>query len=311
MNTSNSIIQKVHLPIQGGELFSFDVKRDDLIDPIISGNKWRKLEYSLEKAKQLGKSGVLTFGGPFSNHLIATAKAAADADLSAVGIVRGDELNVESNPTLRACNRYGMKLIFISRSEYKRKDELDYQKELANLYSSYFIIPEGGKNYFGVIGCQHILNEATIVYDHVYLAGGTGTTAAGVLLSAPEKTKVHVVSALKGNFMRQNVKELLMMVLQNKASVEEYMLSLFEVNAYHFGGYAKVNEELIDFINYVFQATKLKLDPIYTSKALFAMVSDYKSGKIKSTDKILFIHTGGLQGAKKWIDKIDYSIDIL
>lgn len=306
MNTSKSILEKVRLSIVEGEPFSFDIKRDDLIDPIISGNKWRKLQYNLLKAEALSKFGILTFGGPFSNHLIATAKACSVAGLKSMAWVRGDELRSESNDTLKACAEYGMELVFISRSEYRKKDDVFFLKELASKYPDYYIVPEGGKSYYGVVGCQHILQETTNDYDHVYLAGGTGTTAAGVLLSASEKTKVHVVSALKGAFLQDDIQQLLRQVLNDESGVAYYLKHLVMINDGHFGGYARVNQELLDFINQVYADLGLKLDPIYTGKAVFAMVKDYNEGLIGPEDKVLFIHTGGLQGATTWKDELNF-----
>jgi len=306
LNTSKAVLEKVRLSIGKGEPFSFDIQRDDLIDPIISGNKWRKLKYNLLKAEELFKLGVLTFGGPFSNHLIATAKAAHHFNLKSIGIVRGNELNQDSNATLKACPDFGMNLIFISRSEYQRKDDPYFLKELSSKYPDYFIVPEGGKNYYGVIGCQHILKETDNDYDHIYLAGGTGTTAAGVVLSVPDKTTVNLVSALKGDFLEKEIKQLLYLVLNDNQLVDEYMQRLNVVNDGHFGGYAKVPEELLDFINTIYSKIQLKLDPIYTGKAFYKLVNDFENGTIKVNDKVLFIHTGGLQGAQTWKDKIDF-----
>ena len=145
MDTNKSLIEKVHFQINGNELFSFHVKRDDLIDPIISGNKWRKLEYHVLEAQHRQKSGILTFGGAFSNHLIATAKAWQIAGLQSIGFVRGSELSPESNETLRACSDFGMELIFVSRDEYRLKDEPFYRNELALKFPTFYVVPEGGK----------------------------------------------------------------------------------------------------------------------------------------------------------------------
>jgi 1-aminocyclopropane-1-carboxylate deaminase len=306
LNTSKAIIEKVRLSIEDGEPFSFDIKRDDLIDPVISGNKWRKLEYNLLKAEELHKVGVLTFGGPFSNHLIATAKAASNRNLLSIGVVRGEELNVHSNSTLEACASFGMELIFISRSEYQNKEDPYYLKELASKHAEYFIVPEGGRNYYGVIGCQQILKETKNDYNHVYLAGGTGTTAAGVLLSVPEDTIVHCISVLKGDFLYNDIKQLVFEVLNDAQLVQDYMQRLNMVNDGHFGGYAKVPQVLLNFINSIYENAQVKLDPIYTGKAFYKMVKDFESGTVKVGDKALFIHTGGLQGAKTWKDKLDF-----
>lgn len=306
MEVKNSILERVHFPIEGNEPFSFDVKRDDLIDPVISGNKWRKLEYNFLKMKEFGKTGILTFGGAFSNHLIATAKATHDAGLQSIGIVRGEELTETSNDTLITCTEYGMQLIFISREDYRLKDEPFFRNELTFNHPDYFIVPEGGKGFLGAMGCQVILSETENDYDHVYVAGGTGTTGAGVLLSANEKTKVHVVSALKGDFLVDAIRSLLYKSLFEEEMVNELMENLIVEDDTRFGGYARASDELIDFINQVYSKTKLKLDPIYTGKAFYQLIADYQHGKIKKGEKVLFIHTGGLQGAASWRDKLTY-----
>lgn len=300
LDTSKSTVQKIRFPIQENESFHFEIKRDDLIDLVVSGNKWRKLEYNLLQAEQTKKKGILTFGGAYSNHLVATAKAAKMHGFSSVGIVRGEELTAESNPTLKVCEEYGMNLVFVSRTEYKNSCTSSALHDISFRYPDYHIVPEGGKSYLGVVGCQHIMKETENDYSHVYLAGGTGTTAAGVLLSTPEKTIVHVVSALKGDFLKQDIKELVYKAVFDEEITNEYMQRLNVYSDSRFGGYGKVPEELIDFINEVYKKTTLRLDPIYTGKAFFKMIEDVKSGRIKENDKVLFIHTGGLQGANSW-----------
>lgn len=306
MDISNSIIEKVRLPVGEDELFYFDVKRDDLIDPIVSGNKWRKLKYNFLLAQQRNNKGLLTYGGPYSNHLIATAKAAEIFGLRSVGIVRGEELHSESNPTLSTCKTMGMHLNFVSRSKYREKDASFFVKQLHDQFPNYLIVPEGGKNYYGVVGCQEILSETENNYHHIYLAGGTGTTAAGILLGTPESTIVNVISALKGSFLQAEIESLLHLVLNNSSDVETYIHRLNVNNDGHFGGYAKVPNTLLEYINKVYDQTKLKLDPIYTAKALYQMELDYINGRIKKSDRVLFIHTGGLQGARTWREKINY-----
>ncbi|WP_158276200.1 1-aminocyclopropane-1-carboxylate deaminase/D-cysteine desulfhydrase [Brumimicrobium oceani] len=308
-NTSKAIIEKVRLPLGKGEPFSFDVKRDDLIDPIVSGNKWRKLKYNLLTASNRKNKGILTFGGPYSNHLVATAKAASQFRVGAIGIVRGDELNAYSNPTLKACTDLGMKLIFVSRSNYRRKDEPTFLKQLHEDYPNYFFVPEGGKNYYGVIGCQEILQETSNDYDHVYLAGGTGTTGAGLVLGATQKSRINVVSALKGSFIQDDINALLHMVLNEEEMVEEYKERLIVHNDAHFGGYGKVPQELITYINSIYESTGLKLDPIYTAKAMYQMEQDFRNKIIQPNEKVLFVHTGGLQGALSWKESLGYLKD--
>ncbi|WP_107039916.1 1-aminocyclopropane-1-carboxylate deaminase/D-cysteine desulfhydrase [Brumimicrobium mesophilum] len=306
LDTSNSIIEKVRLPIGKGEPFSFDIKRDDLIDSVISGNKWRKLKYNLLEAAERKNEGLITFGGPFSNHLVATAKAAKESSLKSIGIVRGDELSFNSNETLKACHSFGMDLVFISRSDYKEKDEPYFIKQLHSDYPNFFLVPEGGRSYYGVIGCQELMSETLNDYDHIYLSGGTGTTGAGILLGSSEKSVVNVVSALKGSFLQKDIEGLLLSALNDQSFVDLFMERLKVHNSSHFGGYAKVNDELFEYINWIYSILNIKLDPIYTAKAFYQMHKDFKEGIISPEQKVLFIHTGGLQGALSWKNKIDY-----
>jgi 1-aminocyclopropane-1-carboxylate deaminase len=278
VNINHSITEKVRLPILGDEPFCFDIKRDDLIDPIVSGNKWRKLKYNVLKAKERKQNGILTFGGAFSNHLIATSKACQLNGLKSVGIVRGDELTKESNRTLKMCSEFGMRLIFITRSAYKQRDDKSFLNELQTRYSHFFIVPEGGKNYYGVIGCQEILNEIDNNYDHIYLAGGTGTTAAGVLLSTPSCSEIHVVSALKGAFLTTDIEQQVQNVLFDSELTAEYMSRLKVHENAHFGGNGKVADELFNFMNAIFEKTGVKTEPIYTGKVLFEMDKNRKNG---------------------------------
>jgi len=304
MDTSLSILQKVRFSLENCEPFTFWIKRDDLIDPIVSGNKWRKLKYNLEKAKHQKSIGILTFGGAFSNHLIATAKACQLNGLKSIGIVRGDELKIDSNDTLKMCHELGMDLRFVSRSDYKKRNEYDYLYQLRDQYSQYYIVPEGGANFYGAIGCQEILQETPNDFDHIYLAGGTGTTAVGVLSAVPDKIKVHLVSALKGDFLADEVLRGLQKLSYNEAeSLSSYKQLVLNTD-HHFGGYGKVNQELLDFINDFYKQTEIPLDPIYTGKAMYALMQDYNAGLISKNEKCLFIHTGGLQGAKKWSDQL-------
>ena len=306
MDTSLSKLQKVRFSLENCEPFTFWIKRDDLIDPFVSGNKWRKLKYNIEKAQHQNALGILTFGGAFSNHLVATAKACHLNGLSSIGIVRGEELSEKCNGTLKSCSEFGMKLHFVSRSEYKKRNDHDYLYQLRDLYKQYYIVPEGGANYYGIIGCQEILQETPNDYTRIYLAGGTGTTAVGVISGSMEQSKVHLVSALKGDFLSKEVRKGLQKISYNEDEVASSYEQLILNTGHHFGGYGKVNQKLIVFINEFYKQTKIPLDPIYTGKAMYAMIQDFKKGLILKDENCLFIHTGGIQGAKKWCDQLSF-----
>lgn len=299
-------MQKVCFSVEGGKPFSFWIKRDDLIDPVISGNKWRKLKFNIEKAIRGGNTGILTFGGAYSNHLVATAKAAQTFGLKAVGIVRGDELHAESNETLISCKNFGMELRFVSRNSYADKCSPFFLDELRSEYPNYHVVPEGGSNFYGAAGCQEIMSETPNDFDCVYLAGGTGTTAAGVLSSTPEKTMVHVISALKGDFLNGEITSLLHALTYDETIVSEMAERMRIVSDDRFGGYGKANEDLIAFINDFYGQTAVPLDPVYTGKAAFSLINDFRAGKIDSASEVLLIHTGGLQGVSKWKEELQF-----
>jgi 1-aminocyclopropane-1-carboxylate deaminase len=285
-------IDAVHFVYDRVELDCY-VKRDDLIDPIVSGNKWRKLRLYVEQAAQKNAIGLLTFGGAYSNHLVATAKACHLLGLKSVGFVRGEELNERSNSTLATCTDFGMELAFVDRETYRQKDDYDYLTAIKHGFPNYQIVPEGGKGFYGMIGCQDILRETPNDYDHVVVACGTGTTFAGLLLSANSKTTVHGISALKGEFMQQQVEPLLRQVLGDEEMMEEFIQRADFHENFHFGGYGKTTPELFDFMESFKHQTDIELDKIYTAKAMYALVQLVKSKKISG--KILFVHTGGVR----------------
>ncbi len=279
-----SPVQQIHDQLfdeQGLKLF---IKRDDLIDPIISGNKWRKLKYVLRDALSKNKTHLVTFGGAYSNHLLATAAAAAKFGFKATGIVRGEEVN---NDTLFLCRLYGMNLLFTDRKSYRDKRAL-FEKHFGTDTEAYFI-DEGGASALGAQGVSELIGELPATYDHIFCACGTGTTAAGIINGindAKLTTNFHGVPVLKnGEFLRTDIDA----YLNNPA---EYVLH----TDYHFGGYAKTDDALINFIKKFTASTGILIDPVYTGKMLFAIYDLAVKNHFKSGDKILAIHTGGIWG---------------
>jgi 1-aminocyclopropane-1-carboxylate deaminase len=267
--------------------------REDEIHPVISGNKWRKLRFNIEKATQLNKKGILTFGGAHSNHLHATAEACKIANLKSIGIVRGE--NIESQ-TIVDCQKAGMELHFISREDYRMIETKEYLNSLNEKFDYPFIVPQGGDNFYGTLGCTEILKACNIEPDQIFVASGTGNTASGILISLKEQQKLFAVSALKGAFINDEIKSSVNNYIQNHIVTDEYLSQLRVLNEYHFGGFAKKNQDLVDFIQEFYKKHKIKLDPIYTSKMMFALYDQIEKGTIKSGSKVLAIHTGGLQG---------------
>ena len=288
------MFQNIYSPVQKLKINPFSnlfVKRDDLIDPYISGNKWRKLKFILERATIEDKNHLITFGGAYSNHLVATAAAAAKFGFQSTAFVRGEEVK---NEMLLLCSLYGMKLIFTNREGYKDKSLL-FEKKFGQDKNAYFI-DEGGASPEAVMGCTEIVDELREDYDHIFIAAGTGTTAAGLLKAIQNKnldTKLHVIPILKGGeFIREEI---------SKYTKISENLNLH--TTYHFGGYAKTQPELIAFIKSFTAQTGILIDPVYTAKMFYSILDLQKQGKIRETDKILAIHTGGLLGIFGMKDK--------
>lgn len=275
------------------------IKRDDLIHKDVSGNKWRKLKFNFKAAKDMGYENILTFGGAYSNHIVATAVAAKEFNFKAIGIIRGEELNKDSNHTLSQASESDMDLKFISRSEYRlfRKSPELIQKE----FPCHFIIPEGGCNRYGIEGISEILNEITFPFDWIIAAVGTGATITGLSKSNGEG-HVMGISVLKANFIREDIRS-----LHEEFSISDRKVSL---NCqYHFGGYGKYSSQLITFINRIREETGLLLDPIYTGKAFFGVWDMIQQG-IFDNRTLIFLHTGGLQGIKGFNQKSPRKIHI-
>nr|WP_294894190.1 pyridoxal-phosphate dependent enzyme [uncultured Pedobacter sp.] len=267
------------------------LKRDDLIHPFISGNKWRKLKYNLIKAQAEDKKHLVTFGGAFSNHILATAAAGAKFGFKTSAFIRGEEAD---NPILNLCQIFGMQLIFVSREDYKNKKDL-YQLHFHNDTNTFFI-DEGGYGRDSEKGCREIVAELKTQYNYLFCAAGTGATAAGIINGVSETkltAEINIVPALKGGeFLKPEIDALL-------TSVHPYHLH----TDYHFGGYAKTKPVLIDFIKNFSQETGILLDPVYTGKVLFAIMDLAEKNYFKPQSKILMIHTGGLFGILGMLEK--------
>jgi len=272
------------------------VKRDDLIDQFISGNKLRKLEGNLMTAQKVGATQLITYGGAYSNHLLASAAAAKEVKMPIAARVRGEELHEKSNRILEQCHALGMKLNFIHRSNYK---EQKYQSGLHELENKpTWFIPEGGANPEGILGCTSIYPEAVAQnnskhFDAVFIAQGTTTTSLGVLASIPSQTDLFVVPVLKGFRSLKEMKALAQQAKQN--SFTAHLQFPFEqvrvLDQYHHGGYAKTSPELMEFIKIFNDTKQFPIEATYTAKALLALQSQLSHLKGK---KVLFIHTGGV-----------------
>lgn len=264
------------------------LKREDLLHPIISGNKFRKLKYNLEEAKAQNKQTLLTFGGAFSNHILAVAGAGHLHGLQTIGIIRGEELQskIHENPTLSQAAQLGMKFIFVSREEYRKKETANYLDQLKNQFGDFYLIPEGGTNELAVKGCEEILTDLDADFTHICTSVGTGGTISGIINSANFNQNIIGFSSLKGDFLQQDISK-----FANKSN--------WTLNTdFHFGGYGKVTDELVAFINDFQLKYQVALDPIYTGKMMFGIISLIENDYFLPNSKILAIHTGGLQGIK-------------
>lgn len=260
----------------GIELF---MKRDDLIHPFISGNKWRKLKYVLQDAKARNKNHLVSFGGAYSNHLVALACAGAIHGLHTTGFVRGEEV---SNPMLSLCKLWGMQLVFTQREQYKNKNALF--TEFFNSDAQAYFIDEGGKGGLAAQGCEEIL-DGVYGFTHVMCSVGTGTTIAGIARQAIKKGMIaEGICMLKG---------------AEAIDAEIAELAGLPVKIHHGmsrGGYGKSDPELMAFIGTFASETGILLDQVYTGKMMTAIVQLIKEGYYKRGDKLLTIHTGGLLG---------------
>jgi 1-aminocyclopropane-1-carboxylate deaminase len=265
---------------------SLVIKREDLIHPFVSGNKFRKLKYNLLQAKAENQSTLLTFGGAYSNHIAAVAYAGKENGFQTIGIIRGDELadKIASNPTLKFAQECGMQFEFVSRESYRLKTEVAFLEQLEEQYGPFYLVPEGGTNAFAIKGCEEILTNEDTVFDYIGCAIGTGGTISGIINSALSHQKVLGFPALKGEFLQDEIR--------NFVHNDNWEL----ITDYHFGGYAKVNDELIAFINWFFEQTQIPLDPVYTGKMVFGIFDLITKNYFPENSKILLIHTGGLQG---------------
>ncbi|WP_194765946.1 1-aminocyclopropane-1-carboxylate deaminase/D-cysteine desulfhydrase [Tamlana sp. I1] len=279
----NSINQQVNLQNKGVELY---IKREDAIHPFVSGNKYRKLKYNLLEAEKQGFKTLLTFGGAYSNHIAAVASAGHLFGFKTIGIIRGEELwtKIDDNPTLSFAKNHGMEFKFVSREVYRNKSSKAFIEALKNELGAFYLVPEGGTNSLAVMGCEEILTESDKDFNFVCSAVGTGGTISGLINASKPHQKVLGFPALKGDFLKLDISKF--------ATQSNWEL----ISDYHFGGYAKINEELVTFINQFKSDFNIPLDPVYTGKMLFGIFDLIEKGYFPKGSKILAIHTGGLQG---------------
>lgn len=283
-------IQELNPPINPNNIRLF-IKREDQIHPVISGNKWRKLKYNLEKAKKEEYTTLLTFGGAYSNHIHALAGAAKEYKFQSIGIIRGEE-HLPLNPTLRQAAKMGMKLYYMDRTAYRNKHTQQAIDELKDLFGDFYLVPEGGTNELAIKGASEIVTGIEGSYDYVVAPCGTAGTITGIIAGLNGRAKAIGVGVLKGDFHAIDIAQWLEKI--GKSSLKNWSID----TSYHFGGYAKYDWELIKFINSFKKNYSIQLDPIYTGKMMFALFDLIAKGRFEKAAKILAIHTGGLQGIR-------------
>lgn len=280
ITSSNIDIKTEPVPFYTTKGTTVDILRADLVHPVISGNKWFKLRFYIEEALQLGKTTILTFGGAYSNHIIAVAAACHVAGLRSVGVIRGEEPERLSH-TLQQTKEYGMQLHFSSRTAYAAKDVSP-----SLIRSEIYTIPEGGYGAKGAAGAATLLDHIDHAYSHICCAVGTGTMMAG-LLNAAKAATVIGISVLKNNYSQeQEVRDLLINRQQ----------AVYLLHDYHFGGYAKHTPALFEFMNRLYAQTGIPSDFVYTGKLFYAVQDLLQKDYFPAGSRLLLVHSGGLQG---------------
>lgn len=290
--------QKISLPDWQNKSIHVSVKRDDMIHPFISGNKWRKLKFNVEEALAQNKKHLVTFGGAWSNHILATACAGATFGFKTTAFLRSEEgIN---NPLIAMCRLFGMNLIYINRVDYKDKRFL-FNTHFGHDSQAYFI-DEGGHGALGSKGCEEIITSLNETYDHIFCACGTGTTVAGIqqaVTISGLKTEVHGIPVLKGGgFIQDEIQK----IHPNSKPVTLH-------TEYHFGGYAKTKHELLQFVEKFVSNTGIMIEPTYTGKLFFAINDLIAKNYFKQDARILIIHTGGLTGFLGMYERFNLDLD--
>ena len=283
--------QEISFPLLKEKGIKLFIKRTDQTHKHVSGNKWYKLKYNLIEAKKKGFQTLLTFGGAYSNHIAATACAAKENGFKSIGVIRGEE-HLPLNPTLQFAKEQGMHIHYVSRSDYREKTTPDFLEKLKVQFSDFYLIPEGGTNKLAIQGTSEIL-EANDTQDYICCAVGTGGTIAGIINASTNKQTVIGFPAIKGI-------DVLGKDIENWTNKQNWKL----INDYVCGGYAKVNEELVEFINKFNTVHDIPLDAVYTGKMMLGILDLVAKDYFPKGSTILAIHTGGLQGNKGMSERL-------
>lgn len=297
-----STLQQLQHPLFNKHNVQVKVKRDDIIHPVISGNKWRKLKYNLQQVKQSQNiNGVVSFGGCYSNHIHALAFACFEQNIPCVGIIRGEEDNT-NNFTLSWAKHWGMKLCFVDRKTYRRRHDSDYLEELKQQFPHYFIVPEGGSNKLAIAGVSEVVSELIqqTEFDTLITPVGSGGTLAGLIVGDQLNDITHNILGIT--------------VLKNAAYLEDEIKSLLPITVnkhtkwqllteFHRGGYAKFSSKDAERILEFSQITGVDFEPVYSGKMILAFLDLLEQGYFINGERIVLLHTGGMQGLGGMIER--------
>lgn len=287
--------QEISHPLIEEKEIRLFIKRIDLIHSFVSGNKYYKLKYNLLEAEKQKVSTVLTFGGAYSNHISATAFAAKQKGYKSIGIIRGED-TFPLNDTLSFAKEHGMALHYISREEYRQKHTEPFITSLQNKLGDFYVIPEGGTNKFAIKGTSEIL-DINDTQNYICTPIGTGGTISGIINSTSDNQKVLGFPALKGS---ENLEK----DIKSWSNKQNWKL----ITDYHFGGYAKISEELILFITDFYHTQNIPLDAIYSGKMMMGIMDLIKKDFFPKGSSVLAIHTGGLQGNKGMNERFNLNL---
>ena len=286
-----SPVSQIHTPLLKQNRLQLFIKRDELIHPVIQGNKWRKLKYNLLSARNNQQNTLLSFGGAYSNHLHALAAAGKYFNFKTIGIVRGEQ-HTPPNPCIQDMLDWGMHLKYVSRAEYKNKTSDEFIKQLKQAFGDFYLIPEGGNNREGIKGCAEILTELDEDYDFICSEVGSGTMFSSLIINNKKPlTKFIGFAVMKNPQLDTDI--------LSKPGISPDLNTVWEINhQYHFGGFAKTTLELNEFIRDFKITHGIQLEPVYSGKMLYGILDLVKQGHFKPDSKILAIHGGGLQGLR-------------
>ncbi len=290
MNTKSPVQQIIH-PLFSAHQISVAIKRDDLIHPVISGNKWRKLKCNISAIDKATHQGILSFGGSYSNHIHALAYACYQHKLPCIGIIRG-EVEYAKNFTLASAQQWGMQLHFVDRKTYRRRNDNDYLAELRQQFANYFIVPEGGSNTLALEGVGDVINELNqqAEFDTLITPVGSGGTLAGLVQADNNQHQLLGIAVLKQQgYLTDSVNALLG---EQASKFSNWQI----LNQFHRGGYAKFSAVDVQRLLTFKQQVNIPFEPVYSGKMILALLDLIESGYFPAGHRIMLLHTGGLQG---------------